>query len=58
MVHLVLEDAGEILVGIDRHVVALQVVSGEMDLLRPDDVPMQARDREAPFFELPFATGR
>ncbi len=47
VVGLVLEHPGQELVGLDRHLVAVEVVPGEVDLLGPHDRPVQAGNREA-----------
>lgn len=55
VVELVLDDPGKELVGFELDVVAVEVQSGDADLLRAHDVPVQTWDRQAAFGELPFA---
>ena len=57
VVELMLEDPTEQLVGFDRELVSLKVVAHEMDLLRPDDQPVQVGDRQAALLVLPLAAG-
>jgi hypothetical protein len=55
MVEFVLEEAGEQFVGLDRHLVAIEIETGEVDLLRPDDLPRQPGDRQTALLEVPLA---
>ena len=48
VVDLVLEDPGQVLVGLDRDLVAVEVEPGQVDLLGTHDRPRQAGDRETP----------
>src|SRR4051794_26549934 len=54
VVELVLEQAGEQLVGLEGHLVAVEVVAGEVDLLWPHDREVQARHRQAALLVLPL----
>src|SRR5437763_6163426 len=55
VVELVLEHAGQQLVGLDRDLVAVEVVTGQVELLGPDDREVQAGHRQAPLLVLPLA---
>ena len=55
VVELVLEAAGQELVGLDRHVVAVEVDAGQVHLLGPHDLPRQAGHRQAPLLVGPLA---
>src|SRR5438270_5768693 len=54
VVVLVLEDAGQKLVGADRQIVAVDVHAREVDLLGPHDGPVQPGDGEAALFVGPL----
>ena len=54
MIELVLEQTGHESVGLHRHLVAVEVVAGEVDLLGTHDLPGQAGDGQAAFLVGPL----
>src|SRR6202011_3144782 len=54
VIELVLEDAGQVLVGLDHLLVAVEVDAAQRDVLRADDLEREAWDGEAALLERPL----
>ena len=57
MIQLMLEQPGEQFIGLDGNLVSVQVVTGEVDFLWPNDLPEQAGDRKTTLFVCPLTAG-
>lgn len=57
VIELVLDEAAEQLVGFEAHLVAVEIETGDLDLLRTTDLEVPARHRQTSLVEPPFAVG-